>query len=164
MSVFIQFDSDNCGRCGGQGYFSCYASVAGGACFACKGAKKVLTRKGKAARTRYEAWREATLRRRAEELQPGDLVVVPPQHTMTAWVTFKRPLRVVAVRPATSPNGFPAIVLAYRGPAHQWLQVDTEAETLTVQEQTMYLAPTVAQLREIAPTLGNGATLTDVRA
>lgn len=176
MSVQIQFEQTECGRCGGGGRMP--FAVAGGRCFGCAGTGKEFTRAGRAARKRYEAWKLANLRRLAADLQPNDLIKVPDQSVVSHgggvhFMRFKRAMLVREVRTCIvegaynivdgvkTPHTRTDIVLQYTGPEKSGLRIDTAAQTLTISEHELFLVPSAAQLRAVAPTLGKGATLVD---
>lgn len=50
------FESITCWKCSGTGHLPHHASVHGGVCYPCGGAGKTLTRSGKAAKKKHDAW------------------------------------------------------------------------------------------------------------
>lgn len=72
IAVKMTFDSETCSRCGGSGTmpFSAYNGV----CLKCNRAGVVLTRNGKTARGKVEAWAEANLTVPASTVEPGQRV------------------------------------------------------------------------------------------
>lgn len=49
-----EFESTTCGRCGGSGHYS-YCQMYGTICFRCRGAKRIYTKRGLAAKLYFEA-------------------------------------------------------------------------------------------------------------
>lgn len=74
MTTTLKFDADTCGRCGGTGQY--HSGVYGNVCFACNGGGRRLTRAGKAAWARWEAWKQEHLTFPAEQAKAGDTVIV----------------------------------------------------------------------------------------
>lgn len=83
----ITFETTDCGRCGGTGFFG-PLSVDGGRCFGCAGGRIVLTRSGAIARKRYDAIM-ATMNTPIADVKPGDRVKVELAHTRS-WSMRKR--------------------------------------------------------------------------
>jgi len=92
----LHFETSPCGRCGGSGMFG-PKSVKGGVCFTCSGNGKLLTRRGKTARNRYDSLLVERLGRRVWELAEGDVVWshysawagFTPYDSPKAWRTVK---------------------------------------------------------------------------
>lgn len=158
----ITFDRDTCGRCGGTGRMP--FSVHGGVCFACGGSGLRLSRSGRAAHKRFEAWAATALDRLPLELQAGDVVKVPPQFAGPGGglVTFKRAMRVLAVRPAENGMVEVDVRAKLRAAPTPWTRYDAEAQVLTFfvgATSKVRRSATAADLIAVAPTLGKGATL-----
>ena len=64
-----QFETVTCSRCGGSGKYS-YCQMYGDTCFKCRGKGIVFTKRGQVA---YDVY-VASLKKRADELKPGDRV------------------------------------------------------------------------------------------
>lgn len=66
----IKFEDEPCGRCSGTGTYP--SSAYQGVCLGCSGSKTKLTRAGRAAYKKYEAYLAANHTKMMIELQPGD--------------------------------------------------------------------------------------------
>jgi hypothetical protein len=79
-NVDYSFDSEECWKCAGSGtpgFLSHYAGIYGGVCFSCNPGGgnttgRKLTRAGKAAKAKHDAWIVANLSVRLDSLKPGD--------------------------------------------------------------------------------------------
>ena len=69
----IVYDRETCGRCGGSGHYS-YNQMHGTTCYGCGGAGTKLTRAGKRARARIEAWKDEHATVLARDVKVGDRI------------------------------------------------------------------------------------------
>jgi hypothetical protein len=175
--MHFTFESTTCGRCGGTGHLP--FAVYGGKCFACHGDKVVMTRAGKAARRKWDAWREATLAIKVADLAPGMLAKPADYHVgFTGVIRFRRSLLVLEVTHGV-PSGashiidgvavpilHTEVVFQYRAKASESLAPvqDVEAGTLRMRyspSTVLYRSPTREELLSLDGKLGKGATLID---
>jgi hypothetical protein len=92
----IHFETSPCGRCCGTGSFG-PKMVEGGRCFQCKGAKQLLTARGRTARKRYDEMVLERLGAPIADLKPGDVIWASyeawagfqPVTSVRAWRTVK---------------------------------------------------------------------------
>ena len=83
----IRYEMGPCGRCGGSGHYS-YCTMYGTVCFGCSGSGKRLTRRGRAAWKKADAWKKANLDLTVAGLRLGDVVeetVVAGSAVGTYW-------------------------------------------------------------------------------
>lgn len=79
------FESVPCSRCAGTGHYS-YCSMYGTRCFKCSGRTWTLTKRGAVAQALYTA----SLSRRADQLQTGDVIYNEPGPlNRGGWVTVE---------------------------------------------------------------------------
>ena len=83
----ITFETTDCGRCAGTGFFG-PLSIDGGRCFGCAGGKIVLTRAGKIARKRYDDIMNR-MKVTLDLLKVGDRIKTELSST-TSWSLRKR--------------------------------------------------------------------------
>ncbi len=167
--VRLEFDTYNCSRCGGTGFYS------RGRCFLCGGAKVRLTPAGRRAYAKWRAWRDEHLTMTPEEAaSSGTPVIVPqefagPQDGGT-YIRFRRPRRVLAVR-RPGPDAPPTqmvevdIDLRLKYSPSPWLRYDAERGVLTISvmpDHRFYRQATGAELRAAFPTLGKGVRLVEL--
>lgn len=175
--MHFTFESTTCGRCGGTGHLP--FAVYGGKCFACHGSKTILTRTGKAARRKWDAWREANLTIKVEDLEAGMRAKPADYHVgFTAMILFRRSLLVLSVTHGlpsgasrildgvTVPILHTEVVFQYRAKASESLASvqDVEAGTLRMRyspSTVLYRSPTRGELLSLDGKLGKGATLVD---
>lgn len=93
----VEWDRETCTRCGGTGRYP--SAMWQGVCLGCNGLGRKLTRAGKAALAKYDAYMAANHSKMMIDLQPGD--VVRDQHG--------RRRTVVSVDPEIRHNGTCAI-------------------------------------------------------
>lgn len=167
-TVHIAFDRANCYRCGGTGRYGYH-----GVCYLCGGTKTKLTAAGRASFARYTKWKQATLALSpSDETLVGQRAFIPRQFVGVAnggqFAEFKGARRIVAVR-KDEQDGYRVTFAINLGDAPRpWLDYDPAAKTLTVRwspaspncvDTFLFRAPTVEEIRAVAPTLGKGATL-----
>jgi len=70
----IVFEKETCGRCGGCGNYS-YCQQYGTMCFGCNGTGKRLSRRGKIASQKVQAFKVDRYSVPATEIEPGDRIV-----------------------------------------------------------------------------------------
>ncbi|MFD7835674.1 DUF6011 domain-containing protein [Streptomyces sp. NPDC059761] len=115
----INFETTECGRCGGTGFHG-PAIVHNGVCFSCSGGKYRLTRRGANARQAYDALRNERLTVPATDLQVGDRVLSPAHSVRTImgglhktkWRTVKA-VRVTETQVDVDFEGDPELHLGY---------------------------------------------------
>ena len=73
------FDSVQCWKCSGTGHLPHYAGIHGGVCFSCGGAGKTLTRSGKAAKKKHDAWVDAHLMIAVPDIEVGMKIKPSPR-------------------------------------------------------------------------------------
>lgn len=100
MTIKIQFETEDCTRCGGTGRFS-FNPRDGHTCFKCRGSKVQLTRRGTAARKAYDAVMDE-MDKTVGALELGDRVQVRGGDGRKRWLTV---CNLEASSPMTSTVG-----------------------------------------------------------
>jgi hypothetical protein len=72
----ISYETSECTRCGGEGRINAFGHVHGGTCFGCNGAGHLMTRKGKAAYQKVQAWKAENTTVALTDIVPGDRIYV----------------------------------------------------------------------------------------
>jgi hypothetical protein len=82
----IRYERETCGRCGGGGQYS-YNARHGSTCYGCGGSGVRLSRRGRKARERVEAFKAERCGVLARDVRPGDVLANMPAGLGS---TFKR--------------------------------------------------------------------------
>lgn len=145
----VVFDSTPCTRCGGTGQMP-YA-VYGGVCLKCRGAKRRLTAKGRAATKRYLAWREAALQFPITRVTEGMVIRLAGHPDPFAPVLRVGFSSAQASERLGNSSAADEVALEFPRIRHLGLPL-----TQLVERQA-----TVAELRAAAPSFGAGARLVE---
>ena len=78
--VVQKFETETCGRCGGTGNYS-YCQMYGTTCFKCRGAKRIYTKRGAAARKFFDD----SCMVKASEVKVGDLLLCESYGTKSGF-------------------------------------------------------------------------------
>lgn len=133
----FKFTSDACGRCGSTGKYP--STRWNGVCAACNGTGRVLTRAGKASKTRYIQWQMATLEVRADALVAGQSI----RESMSA-----RAKRVETIRIDSTGK----LIITFR---------DDRTLYIVNAATVFYRLPTNAEHTAIVTTLGKGVIISE---
>ncbi|MEV8056531.1 hypothetical protein AB0P37_08380 [Streptomyces antimycoticus] len=87
MTTTLKFETEDCTRCDGTGKHS-FNPMHGHVCFKCKGSKRSLTRRGKAARAAFEAEITKWCSQPMWALSVGDVIWHRMANGRQGWVTI----------------------------------------------------------------------------
>lgn len=131
-----QFETCTCSRCGGSGKYS-FNPMYGDRCFKCHGAGYVLTKRGQAARAKFEELTTSLI----DDVQVGDFVF----DSKTAMGANKW-LKVAEINHATGTISFSGNYAHTRGPGAMVRHIRNEAERLVALEKALAYQETLTKM------------------
>lgn len=99
----IRYETETCSRCGGTGNYS-YCQMHGTTCFKCRGTGKQLTKAANKACKAITVFKER-YHRRAADLKPGQVVMLPHGMTGKKWKTIESVEENGLVSKSRQPDG-----------------------------------------------------------